>query len=511
VLGHGATSQYGPEFTITFSTNPGILKTIELDTRQVTNPGTTDYWVANSRQGQFQSRYSTNLGRINTLRYGSKLLYTNTDLSGSVSATTPIKVGGQEFGVAEAAASYVITLNEPFLGTSIIPVLTDTGSKATALKTNALEMVTSAGGKITALTVGDFKSGAKLYVNGCPITSADTSISPNHLTVTIQNNNDCHYDAFPAGTAGDVVYRRTDDPNNQNVYATSGDVSAVSAQGYCTIRGSADIYSCAQTGSGFVQGFDKANNAFTVDVATDLADDDSFFVNGLGPMRLTSGTGTTTHTASYAGEAGNEFFESFNGGTDTAMLAYNVAAHTDRAAGDILIMDGRRYKVASVGSTPDGTAGKVTLTETYAGGMIYEECTSCVTDITATTFVSSRTVTTAIGEHWMAQGYTNINHAFSAKSANSPAATTITLNKGGKNGYPLDHPGVASSLTKNLYRVLNGMGYKPFEVTEAVGGTTYQYVSQCSNRGACDSSTGVCKCFKGYSNDNCDTQNMLAA
>merc|ERR1712167_456479 len=160
-------------------------------------------------------------------------------------------------------------------------------------------------------------------------------------------------------------------------------------------------------------------------------------------------------------------FESFNGGGDTAMLAFNVAAHTDRAAGDILIMDGRRYKVASVGSTPDGTAGKVSLT-----------------DIPATTFVSSRTVTTAIGEHWMAQGYTNINHAFSAKSANSPAATTITLNKGGKNGYPLDHPGVASSLTKNLYRVLNGMGYKPFEVTEAVGGTTYQYVSQCSNRGA---------------------------
>merc|ERR1711998_610229 len=210
VLGHGATSQYGPEFTITFSTNPGILKTIELDTRQVTNPGTTDYWVANSRQGQFQSRYSTNLGRINTLRYGSKLLYTNTDLSGSVSATTPIKVGGQEFGVAEAAASYVITLNEPFLGTSIIPVLTDTGSKATALKTNALEMVTSAGGKITALTVGDFKTGAKLYVNGCPVTSTDTTpVAPNQLTVDVNANNDCHYDAFPGTTSGDVVYRRT--------------------------------------------------------------------------------------------------------------------------------------------------------------------------------------------------------------------------------------------------------------------------------------------------------------
>merc|ERR1712072_303665 len=184
-----------------------------------------------------------------------------------------------EFGVA-SATDYVITLNEPFLGTSIIPVLTDTGSMATALKAAALEMVTSAGGKITALTVGDFKSGAKLYVNRCPITSADTSISPNHLTVTIENNNDCHYDAFPAGTAGDVVYRRTDDPNNQNVYATSGDVSAVSAQGYCTTRGSADIYSCAQTGSGVVTGFAKANNIFTVSAATGGADDDTFFVNG---------------------------------------------------------------------------------------------------------------------------------------------------------------------------------------------------------------------------------------
>merc|ERR1711990_699896 len=440
VLGHGATSQYGPEFTITFSTNPGILKTIELDTRQVTNPGTTDYWVANSRQGQFQSRYSTNLGRINTLRYGSKLLYTNTDLgtgtSPAVTATTPLKVGGQEFGVA-TATDYVITLSEPFLGTSIIPVLTDTGSMATALKAAALEMVTSAGGKITALTVGDFKNGAKLYVNGFPITSSDSAVSPNPLTVTIVNNNDCHYDAFPGGTSGDVVYRRTDDPNNQNVYATSGDTAAVSAQGYCTTRGSPDIYACAQTTTGFVQGFDKATNKFTVDAATGAADDDTIFVNGLGPMRITSGAAGTDIIASYAGEAGDELFESFAGGGDTGMLMFGAAAYTDRAAGDILIMDGRRYKVASVGNTPDGTAAKVTLTETYAGGMIYEECTSCVTEITNVAITPSRSVTTAIGEGFMVQGYTNINQVYSAKSANSPASTTLTISKGAKNGYPL--------------------------------------------------------------------------
>merc|ERR1719482_2635866 len=44
---------YGNEFTVTFSSNPGIL----------------EYWVANVRQGQFSSRYSTNLGRVNTLIY----------------------------------------------------------------------------------------------------------------------------------------------------------------------------------------------------------------------------------------------------------------------------------------------------------------------------------------------------------------------------------------------------------------------------------------------------------
>merc|ERR1712216_1074806 len=111
--------------------------------------------------------------------------------------------------------------------------------------------------------------------------------------------------------------------------------------------------------------------------------------------------------------------------------------------------------------------------------------TSCVTEITNVAITSSRSVTTAIGEGFMVQGYTNINQVYSAKSANSPASTTLTISKGSKNGYPLDHPGIASGLTKTLYRVLNGMGYKPYEVTEAVGGTTYQYVSQCSNRGAC--------------------------
>lgn len=38
----------------------------------------------------------------------------------------------------------------------------------------------------------------------------------------------------------------------------------------------------------------------------------------------------------------------------------------------------------------------------------------------------------------------------------------------------------------------------------------YNYVSECSGRGLCGSDTGICTCFKGYTNDNCNTQNILA-
>jgi len=47
-------------------------------------------------------------------------------------------------------------------------------------------------------------------------------------------------------------------------------------------------------------------------------------------------------------------------------------------------------------------------------------------------------------------------------------------------------------------------------VWDTTADTNFEYTTQCSNRGVCESSTGLCKCFKGYSNDNCDTQNAYA-
>jgi len=38
----------------------------------------------------------------------------------------------------------------------------------------------------------------------------------------------------------------------------------------------------------------------------------------------------------------------------------------------------------------------------------------------------------------------------------------------------------------------------------------YNYVGECSNRGICDSASGVCSCFRGYTGDNCGIQNALS-
>jgi len=40
--------------------------------------------------------------------------------------------------------------------------------------------------------------------------------------------------------------------------------------------------------------------------------------------------------------------------------------------------------------------------------------------------------------------------------------------------------------------------------------STYNYVAQCSNRGLCDESSGLCQCFAGYTGDSCHEQNSLS-
>ncbi|KAL4109289.1 hypothetical protein PRIC1_000991 [Phytophthora ramorum] len=57
---------------------------------------------------------------------------------------------------------------------------------------------------------------------------------------------------------------------------------------------------------------------------------------------------------------------------------------------------------------------------------------------------------------------------------------------------------------------LSASGANFYKITPPAEAFQYKYVSQCSGRGLCTTETGVCACFKGYTNDNCDTQNILA-
>ena len=50
-----------------------------------------------------------------------------------------------------------------------------------------------------------------------------------------------------------------------------------------------------------------------------------------------------------------------------------------------------------------------------------------------------------------------------------------------------------------------------FHFTPNVDGEgSYEYVSQCSNRGLCDSTSGICQCFGGYTGVDCSIQDALA-
>merc|ERR1712100_114441 len=346
--GIGTFHDYGPEFTITFSTNPGILKTIELDTAQITNTGVTDYWVANMRQGQFNSRYSQNLGRINTLIYGSKYLYTNEDLSGSVAASTLVKVGGQEFmvedysGVLSGAGNFAydgqalngspdttaftdpsksfrLTLSEPFLGTSIIPMLTDTGAVATSIASTGvggkpntatasfakaatssdyLEIIAAT---VTTANTDSLVSGSDLFVSGCPITSMQNQfkMATDQAYLEIFHT-ECLIDFTQVDNI--PIFRRSDDPSNQNVYKTTADTAKFAASGYCFSRGSTRIYPCSAhsitdaTSANAIRGGSSAHaDAGTATLAAGATDYSTTgpahpyqFVDNLGPFKVSS-------------------------------------------------------------------------------------------------------------------------------------------------------------------------------------------------------------------------------
>merc|ERR1712100_873774 len=332
-----------------------------------------------------------------------------------------------------------------------------------------------------------------------------TTIAPNIATSgtaldvkdVAAGHHDCASDFISGAT---IIYRRSDDPNNQNMYKTSGDTGAATTSQIIATRGSADVYFTAveedNAGSNarqYVKATDQANGKFTMNANT-----------------------KAVAAATTASQVQNFFAADIAAGANIKFTYYVGKSGTDAGviAGKTLLLNGRRYRVRSRTS---GTAAKVTLNENFAGGQLRQICASCITAYTmgGDSVTSSAKINLADGDRILVGGFVHEDFMTNVIGAVSDA-TAITTSPKGSDGTKANIAGAAGDTTGQTAAlfVVQGHDANPSVgtlVTEDASGTTYHYVAQCSNRGSCDAGTGLCKCFKGYSNDNCDTQNMLAA
>merc|ERR1712072_1514632 len=177
------------------------------------------------------------------------------------------------------------------------------------------------------------------------IASAGTALD---VLVKAAANHDCPSDFIAAAS---IVYRRSDDPNNQNMYKTSADTAAAASMSVIAQRGSADVYftEVQQDNAGtpatqYIKAIDRGNAKLTFNAAAKAQAAAAIaFVNGFGPIDVPI-----------------------------------IAADATDTAGAVILLNGRRYKVKS----RTGTAAKFTLTENFAGGQIRQVCSACVTAYT---------------------------------------------------------------------------------------------------------------------------------
>jgi hypothetical protein len=385
---------------------------------------------------------------------------------------------------------------------------------------------------------------------------AHVAASPIPLAVEAKagNGHDCPVDLLKtaAGAVNYPVLRRSDDTANQNVYKTSGDTAAAAQSsaggeqlGVSVARGSANAV--LTTGSSVAANgndvyLDKATTTVTSPpAATDKvvlelsgtllvapAANDKVFIQGYGPFTINS---MATLAMEFVGAAQITAINNVLG-TATPVTGGGAKIHFTASAvatdggnvrtGGVLLIGGRRYRVRSrAGDAGTLTSSSFTLSETFAGGQLRQVCAGCATELAAGLLKTNRHLNDIpAGAMLTISKTSNIDNAAIVTTAvaepYASAVTDIAIGTSLTRAADATMSGAAVAAlgsVNDIYMVQgfkqNGFSYST--ITEAQGGTTYQYVAQCSNRGSCDASTGLCKCFKGYSNDNCDTQNMLAA
>jgi len=381
-------------------------------------------------------------------------------------------------------------------------------------------------GVSTDIIATSLMAGSQLHANDCPFIAEQGGTPSNDIqsgetSLYVADGNDCY--TFTASSH--AIYRRNDDDSNMHVYSTGVDTGAAVSSTVIAKRGSADIYfaealmdntAAPNTAQQYIKSFVASSKTFTFETASKGAVstvDTLHWVNGLGPMRaaaVADGDSTIVMDPDAA-----TFFDTDFSTANTKFPIYKEKSGTDSgvAVGAVVLIDGRRYKV----SERSGTASKVRLNENVAGGMLRRMCTACVKTVaaagTSITLVSTKKVTLNAGDHVLVGGLQNEDLQVTVTTACTDS-TTIATSAGTFRGTPANAANAAAdkdytASPKDLYVLSNGDLQSMSLVTEGTA-TTFQYVGQCSNRGFCNGETGLCECYAGYSNHNCDTQNMLA-
>merc|ERR1711964_846735 len=297
------------------------------------------------------------------------------------------------------AAGNFIKLSEPFLGTSIIPMLTDTGATTTAIDSTAGAMVlTIDTGTITSANTDQLSSGAKLYVQGEPITSRQNN--PTGTTLDIEDTESLFF--FNAGATTESIFRHTDDPDNQNFYQSETDTAAQSVDSYCTTWGSPFVGPCVATE--FSTSFTVGTTAADADLSvfnfaaapTGVAADSLIWAGLHGPFQVhTADAATKVNWGKVTnGEDTMDFFTESAAAGVNAVHYSTTATETITPAAGIMLMNGRRYKVKSTTNAWAGIAGStaVELTESFSGQAFMSLCADCVNVVATTTGVTTLTV-----------------------------------------------------------------------------------------------------------------------
>merc|ERR1719262_1144955 len=339
-----------------------------------------------------------------------------------------VKIGGQEVRVT-AAADHVLTLSEPYLGASIIPTLTNTGITADTGGIAASTLAINAPG--TSIISNHVLNGAKLYCGGCSFRAehSDTAATIKTATsLTISTGHDCHTDAV---SSGDILYRRTDDPSNQNLYKSTDTAAATGA--LLTTRGSPDVYVLAHTATEatVATGYDTGTSKFTIETdlnAATTGTTENWFVNGFGPYTATADVAADATEFTLDAASGGKATLDFNSATFTGAKMQVTATGTSStvSAGDILALNGRRYKVKS---SAGDVSGKFTLTENFAGGQLVQVCSACVSAVSvASVITTSQKVSVNKGDYVLVGGYVHDNLKIHVSEAQGTANddTTVT-------------------------------------------------------------------------------------